>query len=53
MQKSSKTIVEIPAGGFYVYNPTKQPNVIPTSDGAFGCCYLTIKDGGYYFSSPY
>jgi len=45
MQKSSKTIVEIPAGGFYVYNPIKQPNVIPTSDGAFGCCYLTIKDG--------
>lgn len=45
MQKSSKTIVEIPAGGFYIYNPKKQPNVIPTSDGAFGCCYLTIKDG--------
>ena len=41
----NKTIIEIPAGGFYVYNPKKQPDVIPTSDGAFGCCYLTIKDG--------
>jgi|GEM_PF-4969370 len=45
MQNNSKTIIDIPAGGFYVYNPVGQPNVIPTSSGAFGCCYLTIKDG--------
>jgi len=43
MQKSSKTIVEIPAGGFYVHDTTN-PNIVPYSDGAFGCCYLTIED---------
>ena len=40
---SSKTIVEIPAGGFYVHDITN-PNIVPYSDGAFGCCYLTIED---------
>jgi hypothetical protein len=41
---SRNTIIEIPAGAFYVYNPNTQPNVIPHSSGAFGCCYLTIKN---------
>jgi hypothetical protein len=40
---SSQTIVEIPAGGFYVHDTTN-PNILPYSDGAFGCCYLTIED---------
>lgn len=43
LQSVSKTIVEIPAGGYYVHDTTN-PNVVPYSDGAFGCCYLTIED---------
>jgi hypothetical protein len=42
MQKD-KTIIEIPAGGFYVHHKANQ-NIIPYSSGAFGCCYLTIED---------
>ena len=41
----NKNLIEIPSVGFCVYNPQKQPNVVPFSEGAFGCCYLTIQDG--------
>ena len=38
-----KTIIEIPAGGFYVHDKANK-DITPYSNGAFGCCYLTIED---------
>jgi hypothetical protein len=43
MQQDNKIIINIPAGGFYVHDK-QNLNIIPYSDGAFGCCYLTIED---------
>ncbi len=37
--------VDVPAGGYFIYNPNLHQNYKIFSTGAFGCCYLHVKFG--------